>query len=402
MLQTSYSPTKLAAIIAIVVAVVGGMYYYSTVLPLGQLGQVTTTPPNPSLGGSDGHGILVQGEVITPKTSQQDLSLPDLFKKVENSVVQITVRQGNAGDLLGSGEALGSGFMYDTDGHIITNNHVVEGANKITVTFLDGAAYNANIVGTDPYSDLAVIKVDVPKEKQNPLLLDDSSKLEVGQQVAAIGNPFGLSGSMTTGIISQLGRLLPSEQGGFSIPDVIQTDAAINPGNSGGPLLDLKGEVIGVNSAVQSSTGEFSGVGLAIPSNTVKKVIPVLIKDGKYKHPWLGISSTDLAPEIAQRLGLNQTKGVLVLDVVAGSPADKAGIRGGSKETTIDDRQIRLGGDVILSIDNTQVRKIDDILIYLEREKSVGDEITLSIIRDHAPMKIKVVLGERPSLSESP
>jgi len=394
---------KVAAIIAIVVAVAGGMYYYSTVLQPAQPGQVTTpAPTKPSLAETDGHAITTQGEVAIPKPSSQDLSLPDLFKKVENSVVQITVRQGNAGDLFGSGEALGSGFMYDTDGHIITNNHVVEGANKVTVTFLDGAAYKANIVGTDPYSDLAVIKVDVPKEKQNPLPLGDSSKLEVGDQVAAIGNPFGLSGSMTTGIISQLGRLLPSEQGGFSIPDVIQTDAAINPGNSGGPLLNLRGEVIGVNSAVQSNTGEFSGVGLAIPSNTVKKIIPVLIKDSKYKHPWLGISSTDLVPEITERLGLNQTKGVLVIDVVAGSPADKAGIRGGSKEVTIDDRQLRIGGDVILSIDDTPVRKIDDILVYLEREKSVGDEITLSIIRDHAPMKIKVVLGERPALSESP
>ncbi len=394
--------TILAAVIAIIVAVPAGMYYYTNFVQHGQPENVVIAQPtNPLHVQSNGLPNTAQTETVLGKTSTADLSLPDLFKKVENSIVQITVRVDNAG-LLGSGEALGSGFMYDTDGHIITNNHVVEGANKVTVTFLDGAAYKADIVGTDPYSDLAVIKVDVPKEKQNPLPLGDSSKLEVGQQVAAIGNPFGLSGSMTSGIVSQLGRLLPSEQGGFSIPDVIQTDAAINPGNSGGPLLNLRGEVIGVNSAVQSQTGEFSGVGLAIPSNTVKKVVPVLIKDGKYKHPWLGISSTDVVPEIAQRLGLNQTKGVLVIDVVAGSPADKAGIRGGSKQVTIDDKEIRIGGDVILSIDNTSVRKIDNILIYLDREKSVGDEVTLSIIRDHTPMQIKVVLGERPALSESP
>jgi len=192
------------------------------------------------------------------------------------------------------------------------------------------------------------------------------------------------------------------EVGGFSIPDVIQTDAAINPGNSGGPLLDLRGEVVGVNSAITSATGEFAGVGFAIPSNTVKKIVPVLIRDGTYRHPWLGVSGTDLVPEIAEALGLKETKGFLVVDVVADSPADKYGIRGGSKQVTLDSRPIRLGGDVIVAIDDTPVRKIDDILVYIQREKSVGDEMILSIIRDGAPMQITVVLGERPSLYESP
>ena len=395
---------KVAAVIAIIVAVAAGMYYYSTVLQQSQPEQVTApVPPKPPLTETDGHSITTQGEVITAKPSQQDLSLPELFKKVENSVVQITVREEGGGGLRQLGERLGSGFMYDADGHIITNNHVVEGASKISVTFLDGAVYKADMVGTDPYTDLAVIRVDVPKEKLVPLPLGDSSKLEVGQQVAAIGNPFGLSGSMTSGIISQLGRLLPlQEVGGFSIPDVIQTDAAINPGNSGGPLLDLRGEVVGVNSAITSATGEFSGVGLAIPSNTVKKVVPVLIKDGKYRHPWLGVSGTDLVPEIAEALHLKEVKGFLVIDVVADSPADKYGIKGGSKQVTLDGRQIRLGGDVIVAIDDTPVRKIDDILVYMQREKSVGDKIILSIIRDGAPMRIPVVLSERPSLSESP
>ena len=392
---------KTAAVILIIVAVAAGMYYGSTVLQFGQPGQVTSTT-KPSFAATDNPTITTQGQVTTIKPSSQDLSLPDLFRNVENSVVQITVQVGNAGDPFGFGEGLGSGFIYDSDGHIITNNHVVEGANKITVTFLDGLVYKADIVGTDPFTDLAVIKIDVPKEKLIALPLGDSSKLEVGQQVVAIGNPFGLSGSMTSGIVSQLGRLLPLQQeGGYSIPDVIQTDAAINPGNSGGPLLNLRGEVIGVNSAVQSDTGEFSGVGLVIPSNTVKKIAPVLIKDGKYKHPWLGTSTVDMVPEIAERLGLNETKGVLVIDVIADSPADKYGIRGGSNEAIIDDKQIRLGGDVIISIDNTPVRKIDDILIYLQREKSVGDEVTLTVIRDHTPMKIKVILGERPALSET-
>ncbi len=389
---------KIATVMVIVVAIAGGMYYYSTVLQPGQPGQVTAAPPTPSLTGTDAHGITPQ-EVVTTNSSQQDLSLQELFRKTENSVVQINVLMVQQDQ---TGGALGSGFIYDADGHIITNNHVVEGGSNMTVTFLDGSEYKADVVGADPYSDLAVIKVNVPKEKLAPLTLGNSSTLQVGDQVAAIGNPFGLSGSMTTGIVSALGRLLPSESGGFSIPDVIQTDAAINPGNSGGPLLNLRGEVIGVNSAVQSSTGEFSGVGLAIPSNTVKKEAPVLIKDGKYRHPWLGISSADVVPEIAEKLGLNQTQGVLVIDVVAGSPAEKAGIRGGSTQVTVGDKQLTIGGDVIVSIDNTPVRKIDDILIYLDREKSVGDEVTLGIIRDHTSMNIKVVLGERPVASPSP
>jgi len=392
---------KAAAIIAIVVAIAVGMYYYNTVLQ-SQPEQVTApVPTKPSLTQTNGHPITPQGEVITIKPSEQDLSLPELFKMVENSVVQITAR----GEELRffEDERLGSGFVYDTNGHVITNNHVVEGTDKVTVTFLDGTVYNADIVGTDLYTDLAVIMVDVPKEKLVPLPLADSSKLQVGQQVAAIGNPFGLSGSMTTGIVSQLGRLLPlQEVGGFSIPDVIQTDAAINPGNSGGPLLDLKGQVVGVNSAIESGTGQFAGVGFAIPSNTVKKIVPVLIQDGKYRHPWLGVSGTDLVPEIADALGLKETKGFLVIDVIVDSPADKYGIRGGSKQMTLDGRQIRLGGDVIVSIDDIPVRKIDDILVYMQREKSVGDEIIVSIIREGKPMQITVVLSERPSLSESP
>jgi len=392
---------KAAAIIAIVVAIAVGMYYYNTVLQ-SQPEQVTApVPTKPSLTQTNGHPITPQGEVITIKPSEQDLSLPELFKMVENSVVQITAR----GEELRffEDERLGSGFVYDTNGHVITNNHVVEGTDKVTVTFLDGTVYNADIVGTDLYTDLAVIMVDVPKEKLVPLPLADSSKLQVGQQVAAIGNPFGLSGSMTTGIVSQLGRLLPlQEVGGFSIPDVIQTDAAINPGNSGGPLLDLKGQVVGVNSAIESGTGQFAGVGFAIPSNTVKKIVPVLIQDGKYRHPWLGVSGTDLVPEIADALGLKETKGFLVIDVIVDSPADKYGIRGGSKQMTLDGRQIRLGGDVIVSIDDIPVRKIDDILVYMQREKSVGDEIIVSIIREGKPMQITVVLSERPSISESP
>lgn len=324
------------------------------------------------------------------------LTLPELFSKVEQSVVQITVQKGNA-------RGVGSGFVYDKQGHIVTNYHVIEGANRVTVTFLDGTSYRASIVGSDPYTDLAVVKVDVDSSKLVPLRLADSSRLRVGEQVAAIGNPFGLSGSMTSGIVSQLGRMLETANG-FSIPDVIQTDAAINPGNSGGPLLNMYGEVVGVNTAIASRTGEFSGIGFAIPSNTVKKIVPVLITEHRYRHPWLGVSGTDITPEIAEALNLQEARGFLVIDVVANSPAAKAGIRGGSSANmiSVDNRMVRLGGDVIVGVDDIQVRRISDILIYLQREKSVGDVITLHIIRDGKEMSIDVVLAERPNPLESP
>ncbi len=389
---------KTAIIIGVIIAIAAGMYYYSTIVQVPNSENVAI-PPKAPLTQTDGHStITTQGETIPAKPSETDLSLQELFKKVENSVVQITIRtQKGFG-----GEGLGSGFIYDQDGHIVTNFHVVQDASRIDVTFLDGTVYRATTVGTDPYADLAVIHVDVPKDKLLPLPLADSSKLQVGDQVAAIGNPFGLSGSMTTGIVSQLGRLLPASDTNFSIPDVIQTDAAINPGNSGGPLLNMKGEVIGVNSAIRSSTGEFSGIGFSIPANTVKKIVPALIKDGSYKHSWLGISGSDVTPEIADTLHLKEAKGFLIVDVVANSPAAKSGIKGGDKVVTLDGRQIRLGGDVIIRIDNTDVRKIDDVLIYLDREKSVDDKVQLTVIRNGETMEIPLVLGERPSPFESP
>jgi S1-C subfamily serine protease len=225
----------------------------------------------------------------------------------------------------------------------------------------------------------------------------------VGEQVAAIGNPFGLSGSMSAGIVSGLGRLIPSQEAGaFSIPDVIQTDAPINPGNSGGPLLNMRAQVIGINSAIFSTTGQFAGVGFAIPSNTMSKVVPALITQGSFTHPWLGVSGTDMTPGIAEALGLEEPRGFLVVDVVAGSPAERAGVRGGSQETTVDGRPIELGGDVIVNVDDRQVRKIDDILVYLQREKSVGDDLKLTVLRDGEMQNITATLAARPSLQESP
>lgn len=340
------------------------------------------------------------GQVSTVQASNSELSLPDLFIKVEKSVVQIT--DSDESDPLDS--RLGSGFVYDNNGHIITNNHVVSSGDRLDITFLDGTVYRASLIGSDPFTDLAVLYAEeVPREKLIPLPLADSSAIRVGEQVAAIGNPFGLSGSMSAGIISGVGRLLPAQEAGdFSIPDVIQTDAPINPGNSGGPLLNMRGEAIGINSAIYSSTGQFAGVGFAIPSNTMEKVVPSLITTGSFKHPWLGVAGRDMTPGIADRLGLEEPRGFLVMDLVAGSPAGLAGIRGGDEDATIDGVPVKLGGDVIVGVDNKTVRKIDDILVYLQREKAVGDELQLTILRDGQEMNITAVLGARPSQQESP
>jgi S1-C subfamily serine protease len=293
---------------------------------------------------------------------------------------------------------VGSGFVYDNLGHIITNAHVVADANKATVTFLDGSQYSAEIIGEDKFTDIAVIKVSEKPRLLHPLEIGDSSQLQVGEQVAAIGNPFGLSGSMTSGIVSQIGRLIAAQDSGFSIPDVIQTDAAINPGNSGGPLLNMKGQVIGINTAIQSITGEFVGIGFAVPSNTVSKIVPALIEDGKYHHPWIGITGKDIDPDLAGALELKQAKGFMIITVVDGSPADKAGLKGVSMTVEVGGKEYPVDGDIIISVDDKEVRKISDILIHLQREKSVGDEMIVGILRDGEFLHITLELVERPDL----
>jgi S1-C subfamily serine protease len=341
------------------------------------------------------------GQVGIIKASDTELSLTDLFQRVEKSVVQIT----DSGERDVFESRLGSGFVYDDNGHIITNDHVVSGGgNRLDVTFPDGTVYRASMIGSDPSADIAVLYVEgVPKEKLLPLSLADSSKVRVGERVAAIGNPFGLSGSLSTGIVSGVGRQIPAqEEEGFTIPDIIQTDAPINPGNSGGPLLNMRGEVIGINSAIYSTTGQFAGVGFAIPSNTLAQVVPSLITTGSYQHPWLGVAGRDITPGLADRLGLNEPRGFLVMDVVAGSPAEKAGILKGTEDTVIDGIPIKLGGDVIIAVDNNTVRKIDDLLAYVEMEKSVGDDLELTILREGQMMEVVATLAARPSMQESP
>jgi serine protease Do len=377
------------------------------------------------------------GLVIPNATSM----LTQLFSEVENSVVQVTARV-NATDPYGS--SLGSGFVYDRNGHIVTNYHVVgAAANRvdILVTFQDGSVFNANLIGSDPFSDISVLQLEnISGPELSPLPFGNSSQLKIGEQVVAIGNPFGLSGTMTWGIVSGLGRLIPSSasepspnellplppdeqpstpspsplppsvpdrqltptqrSSSFFIPDIIQTDAAINPGNSGGPLLNLQGKVVGMNTAIFSTTGAYSGIGFAVPSNIINKIVPSLIATGSYEHPWLGVFGVDITPDIAKALGLdlNQAKGFLVLNVDDRSPAYNAGVRGGEMETTINGRLIELGGDVILKIDNQTVRKLDDILTYLEREKKVNDSVRLTLLRDGKLQPIDITLAARPEV----
>ena len=291
---------------------------------------------------------------------------------------------------------IGSGFVYDTHGHLITNEHVIQGAKEIIVTFLDGRSYKAEIIGVDGYTDIAVLHVNTSKDTLTPLLIGDSSQLKVGESIAAIGNPFGLSGSMTAGIVSQRGRLLQAGGTAFQIPDIIQTDAVVNPGNSGGALLNMYGHVVGMNTAIQSSTGFFTGVGFAVPSQTIAKIVPYLIRDGEYRHPWIGVIGTDINPNLAEAAGLDDTRGFMIISVVDDGPAQKSGLRGSDVKKTIDGVDYSVGGDVVVAIDGKVIRSIDDILVHLQRSKSVGDTIVLGILRDGQQIDLTLVLEQRP------
>jgi len=301
-------------------------------------------------------------------------------------------------------KGLGSGFVWDKSGHIVTNNHVVDGASEITVVFADDSTTEAALVGGDADSDLAVIKVDVPAEKLHPVTLADSDQVKVGQLAIAIGSPFGLEQTMTLGIISAIGRSLSVENRSsltgltYSIPDVIQTDASINPGNSGGVLLNDQGEVVGVTAAIESTSGSNAGIGFVIPSNIVKRVVPALIANGSYAHPYLGISGTSLTNEIAREMDLPEdTRGALVLTVAAGSPADKAGLRGGDRTIELDGVEIEIGGDVITAVDGETILSMDDLVSYLATETEVGQTITLNILRGGKDLTLKATLASRPS-----
>lgn len=308
-----------------------------------------------------------------------------LYDLVKNSVVMIRVTS-----VTGSG--IGSGFIYDDKGHIVTNNHVVEGGTSIKVLFLDGEIYDASLVGSDVDSDIAVVKIDPRGRVLQPLRLGDSGQLKIGDVVAAVGNPLGLEGTLTVGVVSQKDRILPTSRG-FSIPGVIQTDAAINPGNSGGPLINMKGEVVGITTAIEPSG---VGIGYAVPSSIIARVVPALIENGSYQRSWLGISALTLNAEIAQAIGADVARGVLVAEVVAGSPAERAGIRGGTSTVSVAGVRVPVGGDIIIAINGTTVHTLDEFLLYLEVRTSPGQEISLTIRRGGTTLNLNVVLGVRP------
>ena len=329
---------------------------------------------------------------------KQNLTAPELvYEKVKDSVVLIKatiIIQTIFGKEYGSSE--GSGFVYDPSGYIVTNFHVVNNAVDVEVFFPDKSIYDAEIVGVDPYSDLAVLKIDPGNKTLKPLVLGNSSNLRVGQPVIAVGNPFGLAASLTTGVISQLNRLLMAP-GGRLIPKVIQFDAAVNPGSSGGPLLDYSGRVIGVTTAIASKTGEFAGIGFAIPSNTVARVVRSLIETGKYQHPWIGIRGVDVDMEIARLMNLPKAYGFLITGVAKDSPAEKAGLRAGSRWVRLSDgRELNIGGDVIIGVDGMKIFGLGDLLAYLEEYKKPGDTITLTIYRDGKILDVKLTLGAIP------
>ncbi|MDI6769525.1 MAG: trypsin-like peptidase domain-containing protein [Anaerolineales bacterium] len=338
----------------------------------------------------------------TDLVSQQDRMVA-IYEQASQGVVAIKTSQADGTPL-----GLGSGWVYSAEGYIVTNYHVIEGADKFEVDFPSGDKAFGIIVGTDLDSDLAVIKVDLPAAILHPLTLGDSDQLKVGQIVVAIGNPFGLNGTMTTGIISALGRTLQSNRessggsgGFFSAGDIIQTDTALNPGNSGGPLLNLNGEVVGVNRAIRTSgattTGDpvNSGIGFAISINIVKRVVPHLIQFGKYDYPYLGISSMDDLPlQFLQELGLKQYTGAYVTSVTPGSPAEQAGVRAGTQATSV--QYLKAGGDLIIAIDGHPIKHFDDLLRYLINNKSPGDTVVLTVLRGDQKVDLTLTLGKRP------
>ncbi len=374
--------------------------------------------PLPVTTTGDGSALALEGTV------------EQLYQNTINSVVNIHVVEqvagttsfpfGNGGSQGGQGSqtqaALGSGFVWDKNGDIVTNNHVIAGATSIEVTFHDGTTVPGKVVGADPDSDLAVVKVDAPANLLQPVTLGDSTQLKVGQLAVAIGNPFGLEGTMTVGFVSALGRSLPVDNsngnnnngvpngngtGGtstYTIPDVIQTDASINPGNSGGVLIDDQGRVIGVTSAIVSPSDSSAGVGFAIPAAIVNQVVPSLISTGTYQHSWLGVSGATLTPDMATAMNLPATqRGALVIDLVAGGPSQKAGLQPSTRTVTVNGTDLQVGGDVIVAIDGHTVKTFDDVVAYLSASTHAGQTVNLTVLRNGQTVTVPVTLGTRPS-----
>jgi len=329
-------------------------------------------------------------------TTEDEKNNIAVYEKVADGVVNVTSTAiqmdffFNAFPTQGSG----SGSMIDIKGHILTNHHVVANAQKLEVTLADGSKWPAKLIGSDPDNDLAVIKIDAPKEKLKVIPMGDSKNLRIGQKVLAIGNPFGLQRTLTTGIISSLGRTIRSEVGTL-IEDVIQTDAAINPGNSGGPLLNSDGEIVGINSAIISPSGGSVGIGFAIPVNAAKRVVPELIAKGYVTYPWIGATIQPLIPEVAKFLKLKIERGAMIAEVAKGGPADEAGMKGGNQRVQVGNMIVIVGGDIVVKADQHDVKTHDELIRYI-REKKPGDVILLKVYRKGNFEEVKVTLGERP------
>ncbi|RCK75627.1 MAG: HtrA protease/chaperone protein [Anaerolineae bacterium] len=351
--------------------------------------------------------VVVQSQVqptptpfqLPPQIQDEQALLVALYARANPAVVNITEYASQAGQVTPLGQ--GSGFVYDNLGHIVTNAHVIHGSDQIEVTFWDGTIELATLVGEDLHSDLAVVKVDRLPDGVVPLPLGDMENLAVGQTVVAIGNPFGLEGTLTKGVISALGRSIPALTS-FSIPQAIQTDAAINPGNSGGPLLNLQGEVIGVNAQIETggTSRTNSGVGFAIPVSILKIVIPDLIEKGEHEWAWLGVRGGSLSPLVREAMKLKVDKGAYIAEVVAGGPSAEAGLRGSTGTVTVRGREVEIGGDVVIAINGEPVRSFDDLLIYISLKGKPGDTVELTVIRDNQEITINVKLEARPTSIE--
>lgn len=335
--------------------------------------------------------VIPQPALIT----SEDAVLTDLYYRVNPAVVNIITYMNQGRYLAPSGQ--GSGFVIDMDGHIVTNSHVVHGSYAVEVVFSNSETVPAEIIGLDLHSDLAVIKVESLPDGVQPLPLANFNTIAVGQTVVAIGNPFGLGGTLTRGIVSALGRSIPALTS-FSIPQAIQTDAPINPGNSGGPLLNLNGEVIGVNAQIETDgiSRTNSGIGFAIPVSIVEKVVPVLIENGEYIWGWLGVRGGNVSPPLVKAMELTQNTGAYIVEVISRGPSDKAGLRGASREVTVDGRVIEVGGDVIIAVDGQPVNSFDDLLIYIALNTNPGQTVQLTILRDNQTRQVEVTLEPRP------
>jgi S1-C subfamily serine protease len=335
-------------------------------------------------------------QVFSAALTEEERNNIAVYEKVADGVVNVTstaVQMDfffNAFPTQGSG----SGSIIDVKGHILTNHHVVADAQKLEVTLADGSKWPAKLVGSDPDNDLAVIKIEAPKEKLKVITMGDSKNLRIGQKVLAIGNPFGLQRTLTTGIISSLGRTIRSDVGTL-MEDIIQTDAAINPGNSGGPLLNSDGEIIGINSAILSPSGGNVGIGFAVPVNLGRRVVPELISKGYVTYPWIGATIQSLIPEMAKYLKLKIERGAMISDLVKGGPADKAGLKGGNQRVQVGNMVVLVGGDVVVKADQQEIKTNDELIHYI-REKKPGDTILLKVFRKDNFIEVKVTLGERP------